>query len=114
MSALERNVLQNSVGFLRLGWGREFWPSVVPLPIKGVLVLCHRHQSLTRRLRWASSHHRWRGTAEELGKPSQVLSSCREQHLVSGTAQASQPKSVELEDALHMSKLHLNLLALAA
>jgi hypothetical protein len=53
-------------------------------------------------------------TAEKLSKPPQVLCSCGEQHLILGTAQATQPKPVELQDALHMSKPHLDLLALAA
>jgi hypothetical protein len=37
---------------------------------------------------------RWRGTAEKLGQPPQILRRCCEQHFVSGTTQAPQPKSV--------------------
>ena len=62
----------------------------------------------------ASNSQRWRGTAEELGEPPQVLRSCREQHFVPDAAQAPQPEPVEPENALHVRKSHLNLLALAA
>src|SRR5262249_14971324 len=65
-------------------------------------------------LREANGGHRWRRTAEKLSKPPQVLCSCGEQHFILGAAQATQPKPVELQDALHMSKPHLDLLALAA
>ena len=51
---------------------------------------------------------------KELGEPPQVLRGCGEQDLVPGAAQASQSKPVEPEDALHMRKSHLDLLALAA
>jgi hypothetical protein len=49
----------------------------------------------------ASSSQRWRGTAEKLGQPPQILRRCCEQHFVSGTTQASQLKSVEPEKAFH-------------
>src|SRR6266498_2695196 len=55
---------------------------------------------------------RW-GTAEEVNEPPQVLRGCGEQHLVPRAAQASQSKPVEPEDALHVRKSHLDLLALA-
>jgi hypothetical protein len=48
------------------------------------------HRQPTRRLGRASCR-RSRGTAEKFGKPPQILSSCSEQHLVSGAAQAPQP-----------------------
>ena len=65
-------------------------------------------------LREASSSQWWRGTAEKLGQPPQILRRCCEQHFVSGTTQTPQPKSVEPENAFHMRKSHLDLLALAA
>jgi hypothetical protein len=77
----------------------------VPLsstPDEGVTVLTHRTQTLTPRLREANGGHRWRRTADKLSKPPQVLCSSGEQHLILGTAQATQPKPVELQDALHM------------
>jgi len=55
-----------------------------------------------------------RSTAEQLGKPPQVLRGCGEYHLLLGTAQAPQPEPVEFQDALHMRKPHLDLLSLAA
>ena len=74
----------------------------------------HRYQRLTHQLRRTSNHRQWRWTAKELDEPPQVLRGCGEQHLVPDAAQAAQSKSVEPEDALHMSKSHLDLLALAA
>jgi hypothetical protein len=52
--------------------------------------------------------------AEELGEAAQVLRRRGEQHLVPGAAQAPQSKPVEPEDALHVRKSHLDLLAFAA
>jgi hypothetical protein len=46
--------------------------------------------------------------------PLQILRGCGEQYLVSRPAQTSQPKPVKPQDALHMCKPHLYLLALAA
>ena len=57
---------------------------------------------------------RWRWAAAELDEAPQVLSGCGQQHLISDPAQASQPQPVELEDALHMRKLHLDLFAFPA
>ena len=56
----------------------------------------------------------WWGATEKLGEPSKVLCGCREQDFVSDAAQAPQPEPVEPENALHVRKSHLNLLALAA
>jgi hypothetical protein len=42
------------------------------------------------------------------------LCGCREQDFVSDAAQALQPEPVEPENALHVCKSYLNLLALAA
>ena len=80
-----------------------FAPSLMSaaLPVRGCL--CE-----------ASSSQRWRGTAEKLGQPPQILRRCCEQHFVSGTTQAPQPKSIEPENAFHMSKSHLDFLTLAA
>src|SRR6516165_4812385 len=97
---------------LAVGFGGEFWPC--PCPALPTTALTHRYRNLTPRLREANGGHRWRRTAEKLSKPPQVLSSCGEQHCILGAAQATQPKPVELQDALHMSKPHLDLLALAA
>jgi hypothetical protein len=54
------------------------------------------------------------GTEEKLGQPPWILRRCREQHLVPDTTQAPRPKSVEPDDAFHMSKSHLDLFAFAA
>src|SRR5580704_6405151 len=54
------------------------------------------------------------GGGRELDEPPQVLRGRGEQDLVPRAAQASQPKPVEPEDALHMRKSHLDLFALAA
>jgi hypothetical protein len=54
-------------------------------------------------LRHARGYERRWGTAEELDEPPQVLRGGGEQHLISGTAQASQPKSVKPENALHVA-----------
>ena len=106
------NVLQNSIvscaGARPLGLPLPLLPSWV------VRVSAPRHQRLTQRLRRASSCERWWGTAEQLDEPPQVLRGCGEQHLVPDAAQASQSKPVEPEDALHVCKPHLDLLALAA
>ena len=97
---------------LAIGFGGEFWRC--PCPALPSTALTHRYRNLTPRLREANGGHRWRRTAEKLSKPPQVLCSCGEQHFILGAAQATQPKPVELQDALHMSKPHLDLLALAA
>jgi hypothetical protein len=52
--------------------------------------------------------------AQELGEAAQVLRGRGEQHFVPGAAQASQSKPVEPQDALHMRKSHLDLLAFEA
>jgi hypothetical protein len=52
--------------------------------------------------------------AEKLGQPPQVLSSCCQEHFVSDAAQAPQPEPVEPENALHVRKSRLDLLALTA
>ena len=62
----------------------------------------------------ASSSQRWRGTAEELGEPPEVLRGCSQQHFVPDAVQAPQPETVEPENPLHVRKSHLNLFALAA
>src|SRR3984957_6135304 len=54
------------------------------------------------------------GTAEKLGEPPEVLRGCCQQHFVPDAAQAPQPETVEPENALHVRKSHLNLLALPA
>ena len=82
------------------------------LPLRGdaALTPCDRGSQL---LRHARCGHWW-GTAYELGEPPQILCCGREQHLILSTTQASQSKPVELENALHVRKPHLDLLALAA
>src|SRR6516164_7453596 len=65
-------------------------------------------------LRRTSRRRQWWRTANELDEPPQVLRGCGEQHLVSRAAQASQSKPVQPENALHMRKSHLDLLAFAA
>ena len=65
-------------------------------------------------LRRANRCPGWWGATEKLGEPSKVLCGCREQDFVSDAAQAPQPEPVEPENALHVRKSHLNLLALAA
>src|ERR1700745_2532895 len=59
----------------------------------------------------ASNSPRWRGAAEELGKPPQIL---RKQDFVPDAAQAPKPKPVEPENPFHMRKSYLNLLSLTA
>jgi hypothetical protein len=81
--------------FLKLGWAVNFGHSFAPLS--------HLRESRaatpdTTRLGRASCCQ-WRGTAEELGKPPQILSRCGEQHLVPGAVQAAQPKPIEFEDS---------------
>src|SRR5262249_12467129 len=99
---------------LAIGFGGEFWPCPCPaLPMREY-GLTHRYRNLTPRLREANGGHRWRRTAEQLSKPPQVLCSCGEYAFIVSAAQATQPKPVELQDALHMSKPHLDLLALVA
>src|SRR5262249_38889157 len=98
---------------LAIGFGGEFWPCPCPaLPMREY-GLNASVPNLTPRLREANGGHRWRRTAEKLSKPPQVLCSCGEQHFILGAAQATQPKPVELQNALHMSKPHLALLPLA-
>ena len=82
-------------------------------PVEGAAASTHQHQRLTQRLQRASDCDRRWGTAEEVNEPPQVLRGCGEQHLVPRAAQASQSKPVEPEDALHVRKSHLDLLALA-
>jgi hypothetical protein len=100
--------------FVAVGFGREFLAVPLSSSPDGEYGLAHRDRNLTPRLGEANGGHRWRRTAEKLSKPPQVLCSCGEQHFILGAAQATQPKPVELQDALHMSKPHLDLLALAA
>jgi hypothetical protein len=49
---------------------------------------------------------------QPLGHPSQVLSRCRKQELISCSGQSSQAKPIELQDALQVGEEHLDLLAL--
>ena len=65
-------------------------------------------------LRRANRCPGWWDATEKLGEPSKVLCGCREQDFVSDAAQAPQPEPVEPENAFHVRKSHLNLLALAA
>jgi hypothetical protein len=58
-------------------------------------------------------HDRW-WSFEILSELSQVLGGGDEQNLVAGAAQAPQPQPVELQDALHVCKQHLDFLALSA
>lgn len=69
---------------------------------------------MARRLHEAGRCQRWRGTAEKPGEPPEVLRGCCQQHFVPDAAQAPQPETVEPENALHVRKSHLNLLALPA
>lgn len=66
------------------------------------------------RLCWASCLQRCGGTVEKFGEPPQVLRGCCKQYFVPDAAQAPQAEPVEPENALHVRKSHLNLLALAA
>ena len=52
--------------------------------------------------------------AEKPGEPPEVLRGCCQQHFVPDAAQAPQPETVEPENALHVRKSHLDLLALTA
>ena len=64
-------------------------------------------------IRSTAWRHRW-WPSDILSELSQVLSGGDEQNLVAGAAQAPQPEPVELQDALHVGKQHLDLLALSA
>ena len=55
---------------------------------------------------WFSSH--------EPGKTSQVLCSGGQRELVAGASEASQPQSIQPQDALEVCEQHLDLLPLAA
>src|SRR5262245_48367454 len=102
-------VLQNPVVFI--GDRRpEVWVAgLSPFPLPR-----HRHAWLAQLLRWATSCRRWWVTPEQLDEPLQILRGCGEQYLISRPVQTSQPKPVKPQDALHMCKPHLYLLALAA
>src|SRR5918995_981007 len=65
-------------------------------------------------LRSASCWRRRRWSFDILGEFSQVLGGGNEQNLVAGAAQAPQPQPIELQDALHVCKQHLDFLALSA
>src|SRR5262245_12237094 len=54
------------------------------------------------------------GTAEQFGETSEALFSRCHQHFVPDPFQAPQPKPVDPENAFHMGKPHLDLLAFAA
>ncbi len=114
MSAYRGILLQNSMVIADGGLFVKF--AVCPLsrsPVEGAAASAHRPPTLPQRLHRATSRDwRW-GTAEDLNEPPQVLRGCGEQHFVPRAAQASQSKPVEPENALHMRKSHLNLLALA-
>ena len=111
MSALPPIVLQNSL-ILFAGLGCEFDHPAFRRSRWGGRA--NAYQCLTQYLGWTSCCERRRGTAEELDQPPQVLRRRSEQHLIPGTTQASQSKPVEPEDALHVRKPHLDLLALPA
>ena len=98
-----------------MGFGLEIlpWP-FFRSPDEGTAGASHRRHLLTHQLRRTGSRRDWRRTAEELDETPQVLRSCSEQHLILYSAQAAQPKSIELQDALHVGKSHLDLLAFAA
>src|SRR6516162_9454304 len=99
---------------LAIGFGGEFWPCPCPaLPMReyGLNASVPKLDATPTRSKRRPPVRR---TAEKLSKPPQVLCSCGKQHFILGAAQATQPKPVELQDALHMSKPHLDLLALAA
>src|ERR1700688_1906347 len=100
---------------LPMGFGLEIlpWP-FFRSPDEGTAGASHRRHLLTHQLRRTGSPRDWRRTAEELDETPQVLRSCSEQHLILYSAQAAQPKSIELQDALHVGKSHLDFLALAA
>jgi len=83
-------------------------------PDEGAAAATHRHGLLTHQLDRTGGRRDWRRTAEELDETPQVLRGCSEQHLILYSAQAAQPKSIELQDALHVGKSHLDLLAFAA
>ena len=57
---------------------------------------------------------RWWRTTEEFGQPPEVLCHCGQQDFIFSAAQTSQSKPIEFENALHMGKPHLDLLALPA
>jgi hypothetical protein len=80
-----------------------------PSPIEGVAAWTLCHQYLTRRLRWASSWcwRAWQGSlASRLRFRAVAVSNTHPWHRSS-----PQPKPVEPQDALHMCKPHLHLLA---
>jgi hypothetical protein len=98
-----------------MGFGLEIlpWP-FFRSPDEGAAGATHRRHLLTHQLRRTGRRSDWRRTAEELDETPQVLRGCSEQHLILYSAQAAQPKSIELQDALHVGKSHFDLLAFAA
>ena len=109
MSVLAPIVLQNS-GVFAEGAACKFLRCFVALSPLGAAASTHRR--LTRQLCGTGLRRQWRWP--ELDEPPQVLRGRGEQDLVPRAAQASQPKPVEPEDALHMRKSHLDLFALPA
>ena len=105
-------VLQNLEAFAD-GPFRNFYLALFALPNEAVAAVTHQLQRLMRQLRRTSSC-RWRWTAQKFGEPPQVLRGRSKQDLVPDAAQAPQSKPVEPQDALHMRKSHLDLLAFAA
>ena len=114
MSADRGIVLQNPVVFVGDCRPGVLGVGLSRFPVAGVAASRRRQLWLTHLLRRASSCKRWWGTPEQLDEPLQILRGCGEQYLVSRPAQTSQPKPVKPEDALHVCKPHLYLLALAA
>ena len=103
------NVLQNSTWLLGLSRCFELWSG------NGALHREHltTYLLLTGPLRCTGDCSRWRRTAEELDEAPQVLCGGGQEHLIFSPAQAAQPQPVELKDALHVRKPHLDLFALS-
>ena len=94
-----------------VGLGVSEWGALIARPPSGGSV-ADIFDELGLRSAGGWRHRRW--SSDILGELSQVLGGGDEQNLVAGAAQAPQPQPVELQDALHVGKQHLDFLALSA
>src|SRR5499427_7487098 len=108
-SALDRSVLQNSSMARDASLGASARRGLLALPPS-----LWSPAAVALRLRNAGDWRSRGWSLDVLGELSQVLGGGDEQNLVAGTAQAPQPEPVQLQDALHVRKQHLDFLALAA
>src|SRR6476646_11079177 len=94
-----------------VGLGVSEWGALIARPPSGGSV-ADIFDELSLRSAGGWRHRRW--SSDILGELSQVLGGGDEQNLVAAAAQAPRPQPVELQDALHVGKQHLDFLALSA